>query len=728
MKPIADDDTPPPAERPLIRQSLAFAGIAPQVPNAYQAQPASSATTSSPLFLPGQEVAPAQPSKRTKKPAGQKVKHYDDNFASQTTRWRASTYDHTSTSDVPPVYSGKGPYNSLFRAENFESPHRASPSPSVVASTSSVGQTYTPGPPPEPQPTSSASASQNAESSTSSGPRNSKVARTSKPKAPSTRKKGPKPSAGTSARVIKHAAASTTDTARSSTAVSSPGDGRDFYQSPPPLPTSTSAQHSHYRSQGRLDLPAQASTRNLSMTRSASPVMILDPSPPQALMELPPVSAHQPLRQTKNTDRSQKPPLLLTMLITDRRQPVEEFQLVELRVKLRPDLDPANGWWAEAEQICEEIQNGPSRIDGPARMYTLRGKFRQYILRVDERNEWVTKPSNVSVSPDRSVEAFIESLPLPASLRPQPPQVPPRMLQRPPSPIPNMSLPPSPTLPTRHRVPPRGYAPSERQNFHDVYPPSSHRKRPRSPSFDHYDDDHRYRPADANRFSTPGTPSSLSSAHFPHSQASYDYSQHVTPPRMSNKGLMGHNVPDSRRYERDYGTPLPLAGPSGHPGSDSPSEPDDEMLDEETVKSLTDLIQHEDGWIDFFKSKGRTATASEVLNQYRFVQRLVDTWVGKEIQVRPGPQPQVVQKTHVLRSLFLDDKWGADCTETLDLLALYGPDGERFKSRRTMEILDDLSQPEYNAKPIKRLLHALRDADRDWRRDNPPAESSGRRD
>jgi hypothetical protein len=60
----------------------------------------------------------------------------------------------------------------------------------------------------------------------------------------------------------------------------------------------------------------------------------------------------------------------------------------------------------------------------------------------------------------------------------------------------------------------------------------------------------------------------------------------------------------------------------------------------------------------------------------------------------------------------LDDKRGAECTETLTLLDLYGPNGKRYESRQVLEMINDSSPPV--GKPAKRLLKFLRELDRDW--------------
>lgn len=119
---MADDDTPPPPERPIIRQAVAFSATlqAPSI-STYQASLPTVAPKKN-YFLPGQEV-PANPgtvmdskSSKTKKTGGsaKRAKRADD-FSGQTGRFRLQTYDPTPNFD-PPMAHGQGPYSSLYRS------------------------------------------------------------------------------------------------------------------------------------------------------------------------------------------------------------------------------------------------------------------------------------------------------------------------------------------------------------------------------------------------------------------------------------------------------------------------------------------------------------------------------------------------------------------------------------------------------------------------------------
>lgn len=55
---------------------------------------------------------------------------------------------------------------------------------------------------------------------------------------------------------------------------------------------------------------------------------------------------------------------MVTLLIEDVRSGVPDSQLAEVKVPLRVADDPEDGFWADAVEICNALQGGPSRIDG----------------------------------------------------------------------------------------------------------------------------------------------------------------------------------------------------------------------------------------------------------------------------------------------------------------------------------------------------------------------------
>lgn len=91
---IPDDDTPPPPDKPVIRQALAFDGSSTSTNlNTYQAKP----PTVNAIFLPGQTVAP--PPKPPKKPKQPKKPRKKDPYGTQAGRFRLS--DWSTPPEVP---------------------------------------------------------------------------------------------------------------------------------------------------------------------------------------------------------------------------------------------------------------------------------------------------------------------------------------------------------------------------------------------------------------------------------------------------------------------------------------------------------------------------------------------------------------------------------------------------------------------------------------------------
>lgn len=66
-------------------------------------------------------------------------------------------------------------------------------------------------------------------------------------------------------------------------------------------------------------------------------------------------------------------------------------------------------------------------------------------------------------------------------------------------------------------------------------------------------------------------------------------------------------------------------------GYESPGfEADDDEVNDFISKAMDSIMQNDSGWEDFFRAKAAPQRVSEVLKQYRFVQRMMDRWVGKE--------------------------------------------------------------------------------------------------
>ncbi|KAI0093354.1 hypothetical protein BDY19DRAFT_882829 [Irpex rosettiformis] len=87
---------------------------------------------------------------------------------------------------------------------------------------------------------------------------------------------------------------------------------------------------------------------------------------------------------------------------------LKESQLAEVRVPL---IHRSDGQiWADALDITEVLQSGPARIDGPARVSTMRGEYKQIFFRVSASGEVNCKPANIQVSQEKTVQVIVEDV------------------------------------------------------------------------------------------------------------------------------------------------------------------------------------------------------------------------------------------------------------------------------------------------------------------------------
>ena len=216
------------------------------------------------------------------------------------------------------------------------------------------------------------------------------------------------------------------------------------YQQPPPPPPHQDYRGRDYHYQEQRDKERNRDRDREAERDSRYPSLgptqqYRDPGPPphhsyyQPLSQPtppPPLDPAPPQQHTPMNQPPRKTPALriLTLLIDDtRKDPGERDQLAEVRVPLKQIDGPEDGFWADANDVCRALQSGPSRVDGnrfgihhppasanllkgPAKVYTLRGKYRQYFLRVNAYGEAEFGPANLRVDKDRTLQAIIEAI------------------------------------------------------------------------------------------------------------------------------------------------------------------------------------------------------------------------------------------------------------------------------------------------------------------------------
>ncbi|CAL1707472.1 unnamed protein product [Somion occarium] len=382
-----------PVQAPIVRQPIGFSSHAPSV-GTVPTYAAGAPGAQVPQFHPGQGMSIDQPSQEHRK----RRKHKDkDKLKAKPSRDRAPVDDSNYSTPIP--YASPAP--------NASTPFLQPPAFRIPAYNHTPQVQSTAGAHPPPPPSGSYLPDHASESSSIRNKGSGTKSRSHRPEA-----RMPAPSHSMN---------------------SQPPDSRSFQQNEFNEAYQRQAEH-HSGNQPGYNAPPSASDahqrsrshrprehRSNSTASNAPPQQYTAPSSSYAPQGMSPTSAEPPSRP-KAVLR------ILTVLIEDKRFPEEEGQLAEVRVSLRPGDDPEDGYWADAREIAEELQSGPARIDGPAKVYTMRGKYRQYFLRVTADGVTDCQSSNLKVSKDRTLEVFVEHNPAALSGPPQyatpPPTVP----------------------------------------------------------------------------------------------------------------------------------------------------------------------------------------------------------------------------------------------------------------------------------------------------------------
>lgn len=413
-------------------------------------------------------------------------------------------------------------------------------------------------------------------------------------------------------------------------------------------------------------------------------------------------STSSPTHKRKQNQR------MVTILIQDLRSGTTDHQLAEVKIALRPGDDPQDGYWADARELSEQLQISPSRIDGPARAYTLRGKYRQFILRVSPDNVDEFISSNIVIQPDRTLDLVVEMLP-PVGALPPPPRIPPELV------APNFD----------ECDPLQSNAMDIVDERRESLEMRNSRKRINSPSFDDYDNDS-HKPSGQqhpvmnkvprNDYAWEQSPRQTprhSSSHLPN-HPSID----TVATRPKKRGSAKEPSSDKYPHGRNLSKSPPPRPPQSPPPPQEPfyaprrghSEDELEPADDPYILAVDRMLQedHTLPWADFFKARAGKRVC-DVVKQYECLTQMFEKLVGKEV---PMYQDRI-QEIDIINALKIDDpdNYLNICKETTQLLQLYGNRGYNCIDPRVATMVTDQSPPAYNANPHKRLLHLLREVD-----------------
>ncbi|KAH7888603.1 hypothetical protein F5I97DRAFT_2003561 [Phlebopus sp. FC_14] len=622
---VPDDDaeTPPPENAPIIRQAVGFSWAPSGAASISTYQATLPAQPTAPYFLPGQApIPPPKPPKPTKPRATRKKKN--EAYSAQTGRFRLTA----AATELQPVAS-PSPAPSHYSPFGGMSGLATSPGATISSGSSTIGAMSAV------QPTPGASFPPNYSSvspmtgNVVSGPSGSNTMQTGMPAAT----KVPKQSKNHSSKGQRRARDS----------------GRDMDRAAP--------QTSHYRRDYDADKhPMAGATTSSASLNTTSLGQTTSTATTQG-------SASRPLR-------------MLTLLIEDMRSGVPDSQLAEVKVPLRVADDPEDGFWADAVDVCNALQQGPSRIDGPAKVYTMRGRFRQFFMRVDHHDQMQVQSAHLGVSKQRTLEVFVEA-PVPQGHLPRPPAQPQDMraynsgsdseaLMSPTESRPHIY----PTITREDQI--------ERLSKINFVP----QKRKLSP---------------VSESGSYGRHRGMPSASVSQASSSPRFSQHKSRHRRRS--------PSSPHGIRSLSSPIP--------GRLADTQ---EEKDEAIVNYVRPHVENHPQWIQYIQSKAKSQRVSEVLKQYHFVEDRVRELAGQKTPAHWDGAPNcTVVKEHVWKVLKVDIKWGENCQETLSLVEFYGKNGTRYEDSRVIRMIEDTAPPK--PKAMERFVRLLKNIDDDYVRE-----------
>ncbi|KAF8806434.1 hypothetical protein BYT27DRAFT_7140948 [Phlegmacium glaucopus] len=663
---VEHDTTPPLPERPLLRQPLGFSIDQPaQSINTYEASVSAPAKLG--VFLPGQEVpVPLKPkiSRPKKGSSGVKRPRRPEAYAGQTSRFRIQTYDPTPSIE-PPIHYGSGPYSSLYRGVVPTTETR--PDSTATATTPPQGR----------------SSSSTASSNTMDSFRQPSSLR-SPQENPSASKGNASKGRKTQTVVNEHRnpSFSRSKFQQSSTPASNPENEATVSSSlsGPYYRHNYESQHEHATSLS----PPPASQRQPFQSetqKKSSPIAKSQNYQPTA-------SASSRGTENGETEGQPRRPLrIVTVLIQDIRSGVTDHQLAEVKIPLKPSDDPQDGFWADSRDINQQLQASASRIDGPARAYTLRGKYRQFLLRVSADNVDEFISANVIIQPDRTLDIVVEML--------HPPGAPPVV----------------PKIP-KELWPPRDDSeePGDRMDVdprRDKHSTSSEgsRKRRSSPSFDDYDE----------------YPSHHSNSYASSSKApSHDHPWDMSPRGSPSRSNLDNAPPKKRRsYAKEAmlprsHSPEPSPPSMGYPRLTSESPSEEDSHEKQFLRVVHNCLQQDRvSWLGFFEAEGGDNRVHDIIKQYEFLDKICTTWVDKTVPGYDIP----IKEGHIYKAMKIDDEeFLRYFKETITLLALYGKDGRRYEDTDIVAIVNDsrAAPGPSTVNPMKSFLGILREVDAKW--------------
>lgn len=112
----------------------------------------------------------------------------------------------------------------------------------------------------------------------------------------------------------------------------------------------------------------------------------------------------------ENSQASHVPEHIVTIFMDDHRDEAHdpESSLAEIPMPIRFDTD-ANAWCIVGDDLAIRLQQTPSRIDGHAKLCTMRGRYKQCFARItDSMVERSLIPVGLKLEQNKSLKITVE--------------------------------------------------------------------------------------------------------------------------------------------------------------------------------------------------------------------------------------------------------------------------------------------------------------------------------
>ncbi|KAH7339865.1 hypothetical protein B0J17DRAFT_716855 [Rhizoctonia solani] len=342
---------------------------------------------------------------------------------------------------------------------------------------------------------------------------------------------------------------------------------------------------------------------------------------------------------------------IVTLYMEDMREGSQSVEPTMAEIPMPVRIDPAsNAWCIAGNDLAVRLQQTPSRIDGDAKLSTMRGRYKHCFARVAN-------------SEDKSLEITIESNPAPST---RPASLPPadRLLE--------LGKRGTETRPGHQSLP---VAKRSIMDSSPTSPPTQSTTPPPTPGPSRAGDTHGWR---VQEFS--GSSASTSSCASPQIQAEA-LQAHVN---VSTKPKL------TKSKESKPEVNAAIIGWLRHQFS----------------------VQDPQSYNSFLQSKGKSLPIKDLLRGYRYVASLIaqynDTRTPSGLE---GAPDRKISKANIFAALGRQTSWGSDTETTLALYELYGPGKERENARIVAIVNGNCTSSKEGSVGF---LHTLKEVDREF--------------